>query len=318
MSSTTNPTPNNQGAGGATRLLREVAAGQRPTTPLTDLSDLGRPEAREVAALWPGVPVEGRRYLVAQMVAQGEADLDLSFARVLWIALTDPDPDVRSLAIAGLWEDESVEFLDYLLGALASETDPLVREAIVTALGRFNYLLNADALAPDREVLVRDALLACVRSNDPVPVRRRALEGVAYSTFDATIEACIIEAYRSPDRQLQLGALCAMGRTLDPRWLPTILDQMEDPDPEFRYEAVRAAGDLGDPDVIEQVVERLADEDDEVVEAAIEALGAIGGKRAVAVLRELVRSGDEELQPLARAALSEALYESDPFRPDLS
>lgn len=318
MFSTTNPPHNNDDPARIAELLRGFAAGQRSAALVTELSDLSRPAALRVSAVWPTLPVETRRYLARQMVDLAESNLKLSFTRALRAALRDPDPDVRALAIAGLWEDESSTFLDLLIESIQTETEPIVLEAIVVALGRFNYLIGTGVLDSGREEQVRAALLDCVDSDAPVSVRRRALESVSYLSGDEEVDTCIDEAYHSRDHAMRVSAVFAMGRNLGDRWLPTVIDELGSDDSEMRYEAAKASGEFGDQRAVDPLLSLVEDEDAEVMQAAVAALGQIGGKMAVNVLRRLTRAHEDALREAAQDALAQAMYASDPLRPDLS
>src|SRR5690606_27707671 len=95
-------------------------------------------------------PLEVRRYLVRRMADLAETTVELNFSRLFRIAFTDDDPEVRAIAVAGLWEDESSDCLEEFLTRFPTEHDPAVREALVVALGRFAYLACLDRLDANR------------------------------------------------------------------------------------------------------------------------------------------------------------------------
>ncbi|WP_040666199.1 HEAT repeat domain-containing protein [Nitrolancea hollandica] len=313
MFSTTSQSANNPQPGRLTVLLQGFAGGRRVTADVVKLSDLGRGEIPVLRAAWPALPLDARRYLVHQMVDLAESNLALHFGRVFHVALTDADPEVRALAISGLWEDESADFLAQLLRMAGTEREPVVREGIAVALGRFAYLAVTGVLDEETGRRIRQALLAYLRPGEPVAVRRRALESLAYFPNDARVDQLIAESYASPIHDLRVSSVFAMGRNLNRRWLPGVLAELESDDPEFRYEAARACGEFGDSSAVDPLLTLIDDEDREVQTAAIGALGQIGGQRCVNVLRRLAESDDIVVREAADEALAQALDEPDPM-----
>jgi HEAT repeat protein len=97
---------------------------------------------------------------------------------------------------------------------------------------------------------------------------------------------------------MKAAALYAMGRSLDPGWVDTIVYELESDDAELRYEAARAAGEVGDHRVVLGLI-------DLVRQAAIVSLGKIGGTAAVQALRRLAKVAN----PIDAEAIEEALDE---------
>jgi HEAT repeat protein len=313
---TTNP-PNPEAVNAdAIEALNLFIAGEHSAVAVGKLSDLDRATAAAASPLWPRIPTDVRRFVVHQMLEQAEANIILNFSRLLNIALDDPDIEIRSLAIQGLWEDESTTLLERLLGMLESEREPTVRAAIAEALGAFSLRGFEGDLDPKWGEVIRPTLLGLYRSNEPIGVRTKALGSLAYFSDDPDVEAAIRDAFDSPYHELHTSAIFAMGINLDERWFDTLLLTMADEDPEMRFEAVRAIGRFGDERAISRVLDLLDDEDREVQLAAIEALGQIGGKTAMATLRRLMRSDDIVISDAADEALHEATIVSGSVRFD--
>jgi HEAT repeat protein len=106
-----------------------------------------------------------------------------------------------------------------------------------------------------------------------------------------------------------------MGRSLDRRWLPLLLEELQSEDPAYRYEAATACGELGAEEAVDELISLTSDPDRAVQGAAIAALGRIGGTLATNVLRRLARSTDPVVRDAAEEALAEAVFASDPLRP---
>lgn len=310
---TTSQSANSPEAGRLTALLQGFANGQRATSDVVQLSDLGRRVIPVLRSAWPALPLDARRFLVRQMVDLAESNLALHFGRVFHVALMDSDPEVRALAISGLWEDESADLLDQLLRMAGPEREPVVREVIAVALGRFAYLAVTGTLNEETGQRIRQALLSYLRPGEPVAVRRRALESLAYFPDDTRVDQLIAESYASPIHDLRVSSVFAMGRNLNRRWLPDVLAELESDDPEVRFEAARASGEFGDSAAVDPLLSLIDDEDREVQSAAIGALGRIGGQRCVNVLRRLAESDDIVVREAADEALAQALDEPDPM-----
>lgn len=290
------------------RLQREIRA-----TDIAQLSDLPRAMVPLIAELWPQLPPTHRRRIVDLMVEMSEANIDLNFRQVLVVALDDPDADVRRSAIEGLWEAEDTGVLHRLLARLSVETEPSVRAALAQALGRFAELDVHGQLPEHEGQRIREALTSLLASSEPVEVRRRALEAIAVYP-DPSVLSAIEEAYWSGDHRLRVSAIYAMGRSLDRRWLPLLLDELQSEDPELRYEAATACGEIGAEEAIDDLIRLTSDADRDVQGAAILALGRIGGTLATNVLRQLARSADPVVREAAEEALAEAVFASDPLR----
>lgn len=287
---------------------------KRSAADILKLSDIDRRSAHAIMPKIRALQIDARRFAVRQMVEQSEANVELNFSRVLRQFLNDPDVEVRVLAIQGLWEDESVLFLDQLLEMLTAEDDPLVRETIVESLGRFSYLASVGSVDDERSTRIHDTLMGIYYSAEPVSVRRRALESLAHFCDDVDVEKAIADAFDSIMHDLRISAIYAMGRNLSDRWLPTVIGEMQDSDPEVRFEAARALGEFGDERAVSQLLDLIDDEDVEVQMAAIGALGQIGGKVAIGALRRLARSNDPVLDDAVQDALSQATIVNDPAR----
>ncbi|MCX7622414.1 MAG: HEAT repeat domain-containing protein [Thermomicrobium sp.] len=283
-------------------------------TDVARLSDVPRSAIPVIRELWPMLPLANRRRIVDEMVELSEANIDLDFRRVLLVALDDPDKEVRRRAIEGLWEADETGVLHRFLARLETETEPEVRAALAQALGRFAELDVEGRLPRPESERLRGALRALLHASEPVEVRRRALESIAVYG-DSVALAAIEEAYWSGDPALRVSAIYAMGRSLDRRWLPLLLDELRSDDPERRYEAATACGELGAEEAIDELIGLTTDPDRDVQGAAIAALGRIGGTIATNVLRRLARSADPVVRDAAEDALGEAMFASDPLRP---
>ena len=139
-------------------------------------------------------------------------------------------------------------------------------------------------------------------------MRGRAVEALGARARE-WVRDLIDDSYASGDRRLAISAVHAMGRSADPDWLPTIIEEMHSDDGEMRFEAATAAGGIGDEDAVADLSELTGDDDPEVQEAAIGALGQIGGTGGT--LRPARCAHENARIPRVLEAVSDALAEAD-------
>ena len=184
--------------------------------------------------------------------------------------------------------------------------DDRVREAVVSEL---------NDLAEERVDYRFDrALLATL--TDPAEsmhVRARALESASILGGHVTVMGAIDDFFDDDDAGFRSTAIYAMGRSLQARFLPTILNETSSDDAEIRYEAARAAGFLGDTEALPVLAELARDEDAEVRQAAINAMGEIGGTAAHRYLRRLAEEASDTEIELIEAAMEDASIVRDPL-----
>jgi HEAT repeat protein len=310
MSSTMNHQPASERDPDVGAILNRIAQGSRNADDLSDLSDPTREQLAIVRDRWDSLPLDARRFIVREIIRQGNDNLGLNFQRMLRLALRDGDPEVRALAIAGLWEDTSESLVDELCDASSRESDPVVQEALASALDRFSLMASTGDLDDARSERVRQALLGFLDADRRWMVRRKALEAISYFSDD-TISQQIEAAASSSIEQIQAGALTAMGRNLNPRWFATVLAELANDEPDIRCEAARAAGQFEDERAIPGLIALLADEDEEIRRVAVESLGSIGGRHAIDALKELKQHASDDLRETVDLALSEAEFLSE-------
>jgi HEAT repeat protein len=296
--------------------LAAIGRGDPKPSELAGLSDLSRADAKQLRVAWSGFPEPLRISVLRQLEELAETDVQYQFGRVFRIALEDSSAVARQLAISALWEDSGSDLIDAFLDRLESDPSTDVRGEAAAALSRFAEAAALDELdASDSERI--EAVLFTVaedESADPL-VRRKALEAAAIFGDSERLRALIVEAYESDDVPTQASAVYAMGRSLDRKWLPTVISEYESEDPELRYEAARASGELGHVDAVPGLSNLALDRDAEVRGAAIAALGKIGGPGATRVLGAL---GNNAAAAADREAIDDALTEAqmmaDPAR----
>ena len=280
------------------------------------LSDLSRDAVSRVARTWPSLDDGVREALVRQIGELSEDRIELNFGRVLRLALDDPSPEVRQRAVSGLWEDEGLDLRDRFLALAATDPSQDVRAEAARGLVRFVDLTVGREPVVDDDPL-RVGLLAIAEDDAETElVRRRAIEAVGGFGTDGRIAGAIRDAYDGDDEAARLGAVAAMGRSGDARWLPDLLAEIGSDDAEMRFEAVQACGELGDDRALAPLAEMIYEDalETDIRQAVVVALGRIGGPEAARILREL---GDDDEHPdaeLIEAVIEEALLAVDPLR----
>jgi HEAT repeat protein len=294
-------------------VLIHLADESRPvhSIDLEELSDVARSRVGEFRLAWATYSAERRRELIATMVEQAEANIHMNFHVLLRTCLTDSDAQVRRHAIEGLWEDEKASLIQPLMIMLANDEDAGVRAAAAVSLGRFVLLGELAEIAADAASAAEQALRsAWFRTGEVTEVRRRALEGLAY-TSSAGVHELIQNAYYDEDVLMRQSAVFSMGRSNNPRWGRIILDELGSQEPALRYEAAQAAGEMGLKSAVQPLVRRLEDGDASVRHAAASALGKIGGPAAKRALESLLGGPDEALGQAAEEALEELAFNSE-------
>lgn len=278
------------------------------------LSDLSRQDAALVRQEWPLITLDQRQALVQSLVELAANDVDWHLGRFLRIVLEDPDETVRRYAIEGLWEETDADLLGPLIQSLYHDKSEGVRAAAAGALGAYVLAGELDELDAALAMRAEEALLAILHNPaEPLAVQAHALESIAYSG-EAGVRQLIEDSYYSPDEELRVSALIAMGRSADTRWRGLVRAELQNPSPEMRVEAARACGELEVQKAEADLLELLLDEEQSVRLAAIFALSRIGGRNARDALRALTESEDATEAEAANLALEEMLFYANDAR----
>jgi len=282
-------------------------------TRLVHLSHLADEREQAFLDVWPQIQTERRRRVVGQLAELAEDNVELNFDAIFLGSLSDADPEVRAVAIRGLWEYEQRDLIEPLIRFLQSDDSAFVREEAALALGRFVLQCEFGSLPERYFRQVEEALRRVIGDEgEEVEVRARALEAIGSCSLP-WVRHAISTAYRSNSHRLKESGIHAMGRNCDPLWLPIFFQELRSDEPEMRYEAALACGSLAEEVAVPHLAPLLEDEDAEVREVTVAALGEIGGRQARAVLLRYVDHPSRNTREAVKEALSLVGFAEDPL-----
>ena len=288
-------------------IISELQNNAKPlsSAKLTELSGVNSEELQLFKEVWPTIERKRRQQVVSRLVELAEENFDLDFDNVFKDCLDDPDAEVRSRAIEGLWENEEPSLINTLLNLLEHDSSEKVQAAAAAALGRFVMLAEHQKLHSSYSSKIYQALLTTIGdSSQALEVRRRALEAIA-PMGSPEVEKVISEAYHNGHPKFRFSSIYAMGKNCNPAWLPILLKELANADAEIRYEAAGACGEIGEEDAVPYLTNLVEDPDLEVQLATIQALGKIGGTEAKNCLEQCLDDDSEVIQQAAEQALRE-------------
>lgn len=276
------------------------------------LSNVAGSRLDEFRRRWETLSVDERLNLLRRLRGREEDDLRLDFNPVYHLAIEDQAAPLRLAGIQSTIEDKSDWLFDRLMRLADTDPDTEVRAAAARALGPFAGGVELGEWPEEEADELEALLLRLVRRDvEPLAVRGAALEAAGHLNR-ADVAAEIDWAFREDG--LRLDAIRAMGHSGEPRWLSRLLGAAEDPDPEVRKAVAKASGEIPDYASVPALVDMLDDESVDVRLAAIAALGELGGDEA----REGLFYAIEDKRPEVREAASLALAELDFYDDPLS
>jgi len=277
------------------------------------LSAPGTEEIRMFRRQWPSLPAKQRCKIISALAESAEANFELDFNALFRVTMDDEDEHVRTVSIEGLWEDEGVTLIAPLVHLARKDRAASSRAAAAASLGRFVLLGELEELDERYTKLIHGALLEAIADRgEPLEVRRRAVESIAYWE-EPCVHDIIAAAYQEADELMRISAVFAMGRSADPGWSETVREELHNTNPAMRYEAARACGELVAKSAVPDLIGLVSDPDREVQFAAVGALGQIGGQQARRVLERCARSPDEAMRLAGEDALAELQLGQQPL-----
>ena len=270
---------------------------------LMTLSGMTTEELEAIRSDWEDVDPDRRQQVLQRLIDIAEDNLDADFDSLFRLCLKDEDPEVRAKAIEGLWECDDRVIVAPLARLLGGDPSDKVRAAAAIALGKFSSLAQRGKILSKDGDRVREGLTTVIRNAaETQEVRRRAVEAVA--PFDTPeVHQIIREAYGSDNFEMKCSAVYAMGKSCNPQWLSTILQELSSPHPAMRYEASNACGEMGEEEAVPHLIQLFKDDDQQAQASAIAAVGAIGGNLAKRALLSCLKSSDDAVVEAAEEAL---------------
>lgn len=266
-----------------------------PQSHLAHYSDLDPKSLRLFLDAWKSVKPQRKLLLLDNLVAHMDSDTLVSYEDIGKSLLNDADGEVRARAIGLLAESNDPKLVHPLLDIFLHDSDLSPRVEAADLLGEFVLLGELEEL--DEKLLheIEDALISVIRSEEPVNLRRHALEAFGYSSRDEAI-GILESAYEREDPAWVASSLRAMGRSHDNRWDDGVISKLLDDDPRVRYAAAEAAGELTIEEAAPIMLKMLEDEeeDDNVISAAIWSLSQIGGEDVRVYLLNLLENTEDE------------------------
>jgi HEAT repeat protein len=285
--------------------LNDLADNERPlrNADLMSLSDMSLDGLVLLRDVWTGIDVVRKEDLLGRLIDLSEDNLDAEFNDFFRFCLGDENPEVRAKAIEGLWECDDRALLIPLITMLREDLSENVRSVAAIALGKFATLSQIGKMLEKDVRKIKEFLMQTIQNSvECQDVRRRAIEAVApFNTPD--VQQIIQDAYGSEYLEMRYSAVYAMGKSCDPRWLPTMLAELRNPDPAMRYEASNACGAMGEEPTVPHLIPLFQDDDRQAQVSAISAVGAIGGSLARKALRHCLKSSDDVAVEAAQEAL---------------
>lgn len=267
-----------------------------PHSHLPYYSDLDPKSLRLFIDIWRGVKPDRKLNLLDALLSHLDSDNIVSYEEIGRALITDPDGEVRARAIRLLAEADDARLTDSFVQILLNDTELPPRIEAATLLGEFVLLAELEKLDGALQRKIEKALVAIVKSEEDLSLRKRALESLGYSS-NIELMGLIESAFERSDPTWVASALCAMGRSHDDeRWREEVINRLLDEDPRIRFAAVEAAGELLIEESSPIMLKMLEDdeEDDEVAAAAIWALSQIGGDDARIYLVNLIENTEDE------------------------
>jgi HEAT repeat protein len=233
--------------------------------------------------------------------------------------LSDPDPEVRTLALKGLWEYPDPALIDPLMEIASHDPAPQARYQAIRTLGRYIYegemadydfewgTLEDELPQVDYQRVLIFLLDIARNPAASLDAQRFAIEALGFSS-EPEVTDMVEQAYHSPHVEMKVSALFAMGRSGQTRWDSYVLADLDSPDRRLQFEAVRAAGELHLDEATPALLYLVRTATDQNLRhEAIWSLGHTTSLEAWQLLDDITLDPmeDEETRQVAEAALDE-------------
>ncbi len=287
-------------------VLDGFANGELPTeSTVAVLSDLDRSDIQELAGRWPSIVPELRVGILALAVDLAESQVDKDFQRLAYIAIDDPIPGVREAGFYLLNDLGGRETARRMADVLEKETNAEVVGAAAEAAAPYVLQHELGQLGEAGERLETALRKHATASTYPAETFASLVQALGYLQEQWVSELIRDAAYRD-ERQPQLSAIVAMGRSADEEWLDPLEQYLQSSDAEIRQRAVQACGEIGSEDAVDMIAPLLDDEHNDVVAATLAALAEIGGGDALQHLNSFYDRVPAELEDTLQEAAEAA------------
>ena len=275
-----------------------------PRRYLSEFSDIEPASLTSLLETWPRIELDRKLLLLDRLNALANEDTLVSFDDLGRALLGDNDAQVRIRAMRLLVECEDAHLVPTYINLLTEDSDAAVRAEAASMLGIFVQLGEFDDIPDELHHQIEDVLLEVLNGEDEPLIRRRALEGLGFSSRDE-VPVLIESSFNRQDPDWQASALFAMGRSSDKRWTEPVLRMIGSENRRIRLAAVQASGELGLAAARPLLLHLLDEEfDDAVAGAAVWSLSQIGGDDVRIYLQNLLDNAEDDNQA---AFLEEAL-----------
>ena len=280
--------------------------------------------------LYAATPADKRDAMLSAMLSDPLAEVRLAGEILMQIAaneevceplqqvrqmLNDTDVRVRRVAAMLLASDADPQAVIVLLDRLGKENQPVVLQAILTAMGQLQDPACVPAVLDELQsddMAVAAAAAAALRNlvaKTPLepPLRQEAIDR-------------LLARYRLATRQdngpgLREALLAAMGEVQDAAFEPTLVEALKDESATVRLAAVNGLARLGDAKTAADIVPLTQDEDRGVRQAAIVALGQMKARQYlmnILARTEPAVETDEQVRQRAWEVVMDLLEDASP------
>ncbi|MCD6355718.1 MAG: HEAT repeat domain-containing protein [Anaerolineaceae bacterium] len=258
-------------------------------------SDISYEELEIIKEIWHLVSIKRKLNLLSDLKSLMEEDTLISCDDFGIFALQDENPHVRSQAVHLLWECYDTKLISTYIRFLKQDPNPEVNASAASALGKYVLLGELDDIPDEIAEKVFETLINEFTFSKHDHVKQRILESLGYSSDEKVINF-IADAIRKPDKEWQLAALCAIGRSANDVWEKEVVNKLRDTDPEIKIEAIKAAGELeitSAKNIIKEILLNASPEEDIRLQS-IWALSKIGGNDIKIIFNTLLENTNSE------------------------
>lgn len=264
-----------------------------PVRHISRFSDLNEADLNAFINIWPQVPLSRKHTLLKKLYEQFEDDTLVSFEAVAYTLLSDPDTEVRIMALKLLEESIDPAVIPGVLNVLKTDPEIQARIHAVIVLEEFIRLGELEEISPEKLTQVEDALLKAAHDENAA-LAREALQALGISSRPE-VPPLIESALNHKEPLWQAAALLAAGHSADAKWQEPVLAGILNEDSNIRMAAVQAAGELQLAPARKMLLDMLEEEvDDDIFRTSIWSLSQIGGEDVRTYLETLLDDMEDD------------------------